>query len=177
MKNLIIVLLCSVALFSCQKENIQPNLENSHLENSQIEKTAKTVGTTKIDVVYLFFDETKVASGYVNFYSGQNLSYVHNFTTADLLDTLDNFKFIKFTRYVSNAEIRQNNGWFYVNAYFDENVSVLNEIYVNNKKALNGHELLPEPAFIGIDDDDTILNFFKVPIQTVAKPVQNLERM
>jgi len=176
MKNLIILLAFCLTFFSCEKEKIQPNLENS-----QIEETINTSGTTKIDVVYLFFDETQSASGYVNFYSGQNLSYVHNFTTADLQDTLVNeevnCKFIKFTRYVSNAEIRQNNGWFYVNTYFDENVSVLNTIYVNNKMALNGHELLPEPAFIMIQDDDTILNFFKVPIQTVAKPVRNLEQM
>lgn len=176
MKNLIILILVSTALFSCQKENIQPNLENS-----QIEKTINTAGTTKIDVVYLFFDETQSASGYVNFYSGQNLSYVHNFTTADLQDTLVNkevnCKFIKFTRYVSNAEIRQNNGWFYVNTYFDENVSVLNTIYVNNKMALNGNELLPEPAFIMIQDNDTILNFFKVPTQTVTRLFLNLEKM
>lgn len=176
MKNLIILLVVCLTLFSCQKENIQPNLENS-----QIEETINTPGITKIDVVYLFFDETQSASGYVNFYSGQNLSYVHNFTTADLQDTLVNeevnCKFIKFTRYVSDAEIRQNNGWFYVNTYFDENVNVLNAIYVNNKMALNGNELLPEPAFIMIQDDDTILNFFKVPIQTVVKPFRSLEQM
>jgi hypothetical protein len=173
MKNLIILLLTSTALFSCQKENFKPKGENL-----QMQKMEKTTSTTKIDVIHLFFDETQVASGHVNFYSGQNLSYVHNFTTADLQDTLlnqeVNCKFIKFTRYVSNAEIRQNNGWFYVNTYFDGNVSALNTIYVNNRMALNGNEALPEPAFVMIQGNDTIINFFKVTLQTVVKPTRNL---
>lgn len=174
MKNLVIVLISSVALFSCQKEDIQPNMMP---ENIQVEKDV-AVGATKIDVIYLFFDETQVASGHAKFYSGQNLSYVHNFTVADLQDTLVNgeleCKFIKFTRYASKAEIRQNDGCFYVNTYFDENVSALNTIYVNNKMALNGNELLPEPAFILIKGDDTILNSFKIKTTTVAKPNRNL---
>lgn len=173
MKNLIILLLASTALFSCQKENIEPNKESL-----QIEKTNSTA-TTKIDVVYLFFDETQIASGYVNFYSGQNLSYVHEFDLTDLQDSLINgevnCKFIKFTRYINNSEIIQNNGMFYVNAYFDGNVSVLNTIYVNNKMALNGNELLPEPAFVSIENKNVILNFFKVKFKPIVlKPTENL---
>lgn len=159
MKNLIILLLASTAFISCQKEEIQPNFL----------KSEKSSGKAKVECVYLFTENAEV-SGHIELYSGQNLSYIHEFQASDIQDTLLNeeqpARFVKFTRYIDNSEIRQNEGWFYVNIYLEDSVDfVLNMNYINNRMALNGNELLPEPSHKVGQNTNVLFNFFKAEVK------------
>lgn len=169
MKNLIILLLASTALISCQKETFEPNFAN---ESNSANKTLNIKGTSKIECTYIFTENTNT-SGHVDFYFGQNLSYVHNFTEANMRDTIlgEDFpaRYIKFTRYVSNNEISQNDGWFFVNIYLQDTVEfIYNKNRVNNKMALNGSEFLPEPSDKVENNTNVMTNFFKAEIPSLT---------
>lgn len=154
MKKLIVLLLAT-AFVSCQKETFKPS------GNTKIEPSGN-----KIECIYLLPDNASV-SGYIDFYVGQELNYTYNFTHSDLKDTVlfdeQPLKYLKITRYISNEDIRESNGWFYVNIFLDDEIEqIMNTNYVNGGRALNGNEFLPEPSDLMEFNVDYLYNSFKV---------------
>jgi|AntRauTorckE6833_2_1112554.scaffolds.fasta_scaffold50911_2 hypothetical protein len=148
MKRLLTLFAISTLLFSCEKENITPSLENEEIYsyNSSSQENS-------IELKFIITPEDNF-DGSMDFYIGNNLDSTIDLSTVAFIDTtlFDGGEPVKLGIIklgCTNLERTQCGGWFHIVAQFNDTINfVFNENKFNGSTTfVNDNTDFLEPSF------------------------------
>ncbi len=158
MKNLVLILIASLSLFSCQKEDIKMNKTPNKVVSSE----------NKVEINLCLSQET---SGTIQVYVGNVLDTTIQLSDLEFSDTSNNWVFTSIDRFYSTQEIRNADGWVHMAIAFTDSVDVFNKNYFNESMTFNNNNLLLlEPSTLYEENVVNFYNSFWIKLPPTTKP-------
>lgn len=174
MRFLFIVII-ALGFVSCNKEVIKPNTfpqvndPNTFPTSFDVDKSTKVDGVQDVVTINLYTSAPV---------SGEVALYRYNDIEADTIVDLskitpttthmgdhDYYTYTIDVNY-SRQTVVSSNGRFYLQAFFNNNVDVINTNKFNGKTTFNGNNSFPEPATVYKENTNSITNSFFAKYKT-----------